>query len=180
MVVPFVSAVHEKRLGPETVDFRENLQSVAVKFLQKVKIYFVFAGTGKKAAAKKRPAAAPCNDNDESDDSNDGDPDDESAKPLSNKEPAIDDTFCRPPRKSKKLWSTDEMANLRKNFRVLEHIDDSILAQLTFKEISAVASKREKNGKLLTEKLTSACGHLRWMSWPARTIARELCTKPDF
>jgi hypothetical protein len=103
--------------------------------------------------AKKRTAAVQSDDDDESDDSNVGDPDDESAEPLINEEPATDDVSCRPSRKSKKLWSAEEMANLRKNFRMLEHIDDSILARLTFKEISAVASKREKNGKILTEKL---------------------------
>jgi hypothetical protein len=39
------------------------------------------------------------------------------------------------PKRSKTLWSQDEMQNLRKNYRFLETIQDSILARTPLKDI---------------------------------------------
>ena len=45
------------------------------------------------------------------------------------------------------------MKNLRKNFRSLSNLDDSILAGLSFRELAAMEGKKLKSGKILSEKL---------------------------
>ena len=45
------------------------------------------------------------------------------------------------------------MANLRKNFKNIEHLDDNVLAFLSFRDISSNEGKKDKQNKFLTEKL---------------------------
>jgi len=44
---------------------------------------------------------------------------------------------------------------LRKNYRFLEHLDDSVVAALSFRDIASMAGKNEKNSKILSERLAS-------------------------
>ncbi len=64
------------------------------------------------------------------------------------------------PKKSK-LWNPEQIANLRKNFPCVEHLDDSILACLSFKEIANMGGKRDRNSKILTEKLAANYDRVR-------------------
>ena len=53
----------------------------------------------------------------------------------------------------KKVWTADQLKNLRKNFRSLSNLDDSILAGLSFRELAALEGKKLKSGKILSEKM---------------------------
>ncbi len=66
----------------------------------------------------------------------------------------------RIPKKSK-VWSAEQILNLKKNFPCIEHLDDSILACLTFKEIANMGGKRDRNSKILTEKLAANYERIR-------------------
>ena len=57
------------------------------------------------------------------------------------------------PRKGKRIWDSKQMANLRKNFKNIEHLDDNVLAFLSFRDISSNEGKKDKQNKFLTEKL---------------------------
>ena len=100
---------------------------------------------------------------------------DDSSSSSSDSEPDPDDRTAAPERegessyripklKSKKIWTPDQLKNLRKNFRNLENFDDSILASLTFKEMVAMGGKKDKNNKILTEKLAENYEKLRSFS----------------
>ena len=53
----------------------------------------------------------------------------------------------------KPVWSAEQIKNLKNNFRGLANLDDSILAHLTFKEMAALGGKKDKAGRVLSEKL---------------------------
>ncbi len=100
----------------------------------------------------KRIRKAPAPDS-ETETSSDSDPDSSSeeeeeikAKPTK-----------RPPKgnSSKQRWSAEQMASLRKNYRFLATLDDSVVACLTFKDIVAMAGRDEKSSKVLTERLAA-------------------------
>jgi len=76
---------------------------------------------------------------------------------------------------SKKIWSSEQLKNLRKNFKNLEHLDDSVLAYLSFKEMIAMGGKKDKNNKILTEKLAENYEKLR--NFPTRVeTGEDQCT----
>ena len=45
------------------------------------------------------------------------------------------------------------MENLRKNFKNLENLDDSVLAFLSFRNIASREGKKDKQNRVLTEKM---------------------------
>jgi hypothetical protein len=94
-----------------------------------------------------------CDSSSEAEGSDSDDPDPLKERALARREKEEGEARSRIPKKSKALWSESELKNLKKNFKAMETIDDSILARLTLKEIIALGGKRDKNQKYLTEKL---------------------------
>ncbi len=56
---------------------------------------------------------------------------------------------------SKGLWDKQQLVSLRKNYRFLSNLDDSVVACLSFRYIAAMAGRNEKNAKILSEKLAA-------------------------
>ena len=50
----------------------------------------------------------------------------------------------RIPKKGRRIWDTKQMENLRKNFKNIEHLDDNVLAFLSFRDISSNEGKKTK------------------------------------
>jgi hypothetical protein len=94
-----------------------------------------------------------CDSSSEAEGSDSDDPDPLKERAFARREKEEGEARSRIPKKSKALWSESELKNLKKNFKAMETIDDSILARLTLKEIIALGGKRDKNQKYLTEKL---------------------------
>ena len=59
----------------------------------------------------------------------------------------------RIPKKGRRIWDAKQIENLRKNFKNIEHLDDNVLAFLSFRDISANEGKKDKQNRFLTEKL---------------------------
>ena len=57
------------------------------------------------------------------------------------------------PKLGKRIWTADQIKNLRKNFRSLNNLDDSIVAGLSFRELAAMEGKKLHSGKFLSEKM---------------------------
>ena len=131
---------------------------------------FIF-NSGKKTAPKRRRIIESSSSEGEASSSSSSDsepdPDDRTAAPELHRE-----TSYRIPKiHSKAIWSPEQLKNLRKNFRNLENFDDSILASLTFKEMVAMGGKKDKNNKILTEKLAENYEKIR--SFPTKIEAGE-------
>jgi hypothetical protein len=130
------------------VDFPENLQCSKL---------VIVSGPAKQKSGKRKKFVAPVSSSSSeySDDSDVDDPD--PRKELAGNDTSSEQVGREPqakiPKKAKPLWSQEELKNLRKNFRYLDTIDDSILSRLTFKEMVAMGGKKDKNSKYLTEKL---------------------------
>ena len=68
------------------------------------------------------------------------------------------------------------MENLRKNLKNIKHIDDSVLAFLSFRDISNNEGKKNKQNRVLTEKLAENYERIR--KFPVRVEAGDdLCTE---
>jgi len=52
-----------------------------------------------------------------------------------------------------KIWDSAQLKNIRKNFPAVEHLGNSVLAYLGFKDIAAMAHKKDRSNKVLYEKL---------------------------
>ena len=59
----------------------------------------------------------------------------------------------RIPKKGRRIWDAKQIENLRKNFKNIKHLDDNVLAFLSFRDISANEGKKDKQNRFLTEKL---------------------------
>ena len=131
----------------------------------------MFLILGKKAAPKRRRIIVSSSSEGETSSSSSSDsepdPDDRTAAPEMHKE----SSYKIPKKHSKAIWSPEQLKNLRKNFRNLENFDDSILASLTFKEMVAMGGKKDKNNKILTEKLAENYEKIR--SFPTKIEAGE-------
>ena len=80
------------------------------------------------------------------------------------------------PKKSRRIWDSKQMENLRKNFKNIEHIDDSVLAFISFREISSNEGKKDKQSRVLSEKLADNYDRIR--KFPSRVEAGEdSCTE---
>jgi hypothetical protein len=114
------------------VDFRQNLHGFEIKF-------FLFLEPRKLPQKKRKRNRLPVDSSSEesSSDSEDPDPDSDREEEVRH-EPA--------PKKSKTLWSQDEMQNLRKNYRFLETIQDSILARTPLKDIVKMGGGAKARG----------------------------------
>ena len=77
----------------------------------------------------------------------------------------------RIPNKGKRIWDSKQIANLRKNFKNIEHLDDSVLAFLSFRDISSTEGKKDKQNKFLTEKLAE--NYERVKKFPVRVEGGE-------
>lgn len=75
------------------------------------------------------------------------------------------------PKTGKRIWTDEQIENLKKNFRNLENLDKSILGCLTFKEMAAMGGKRDKGNRILTEKLAENFERVR--TFPVRVEAGE-------
>ena len=131
---------------------------------------FLF-NSGKKTAPKRRRIIESSSSEGEASSSSSSDsepdPDDRTAAPELHRETS----YRIPKTHSKAIWSPEQLKNLRKNFRNLENFDDSILASLTFKEMVAMGGKKDKNNKILTEKLAENYEKIR--SFPTKIEAGE-------
>lgn len=63
--------------------------------------------------------------------------------------------------KNKGAWSSDEIKNLKKNFRFLENLDDSIIQKMSFKDFGVMGKKREQSSKAISEKLAQNYEHIK-------------------
>ena len=117
------------------------------------------------------------------------DSDSDSDPGRSSKSDSSDTDDSPPPEKrrrttqSKDRWDQQQLSNLRKNYRFLEHFDDSIVSSLSFRDIITLAGKKEKGSKVLSEKLASNFetveGFRSRSGWrPVRTIAPARSTTP--
>ncbi len=73
--------------------------------------------------------------------------------------------------KTGKIWSPDQIANLKQHFPYLEHLDISILSRLSFKEMVAMGGKKDKGNKFLSEKLAQNYEQVR--RFATRVVAGE-------
>jgi hypothetical protein len=104
------------------VDFQKNLHGAEINF-------FLISEPRKKPEKKRKRYRLPVDSSSEESSSDSGDSD-----PDSNREEE-EVRRDRAPKRSKDLWSADEIQNLRKNYRFLETIQDSILARTPLKDI---------------------------------------------
>ena len=70
-----------------------------------------------------------------------------------------------------KIWSPDQIENLKRHFPYLEHLDNSILVRLSFKEMVAMGGKKDKGNRFLSEKLAQNYEQIR--KFATRVVAGE-------
>ena len=120
---------------------------------------------------RKRILKAAESDSDSSSDSDD-EPNDEDI-PVS----TPDNTACfRIPKKGKRVWDTKQMENLRKIFKNIEHLDDNVLAFLSFRDISSNEGKKDKQNRVLTEKLAENFDRIQKFAVKVEA-GEDLCTE---
>jgi len=112
--------------------------------------------TGPAAAKKRRQIVSPVSSSSSDSSSGSDDPDGSDGE-LS--EPARKTARTR--KEKGKLWNGEQLRNIRKNYPAVEHLDDSVPAYLGFKEIAAMAHKRDRSNKALSEKLAENYEKLR-------------------
>ena len=110
-------------------------------------------------------------DSDSSSDSDD-EPDDEDV-PISTPD---NTSSYRIPKKGKRVWDTKQMENLRKNFKNIEHLDDNVLAFLSFRDISSNEGKKDKQNRVLAEKLAENFDRIRKFAVKVEA-GEDLCTE---
>ena len=157
-----VPKVHEKQKSSETVDIRQNLSSNFTSL-------FLGNATGGSRAPKRK-----CIIESESDSSSESDEDPD------NKEEVEDSTNSTPsyciPKKGRRIWDSKQMENLRKNFKNLENLDDSVLAFLSFCDIASREGKKDKQNRVLTEKMAENYENVK--KFPVRVEAGDdWCTE---
>ena len=110
-------------------------------------------------------------DSDSSSDSDD-EPDDEDI-PISTPD---NTSSYRIPKKSKRVWDTKQMENLRKTFKNIEHLNDNVLAFLSFRDISSNEGKKDKQNRVLAEKLAENFDRIRKFAVKVEA-GEDLCTE---
>ena len=115
---------------------------------------------GERAGAKRRrpnvisDSESDSSDSSSSSSSSDSDSDNGEVAAESTKGRKVGGEGYKIPKKTgKPVWSAEQIKNLKNNFRGLANLDDSILAHLTFKEMAALGNKKDKAGRVLSEKL---------------------------
>ena len=112
---------------------------------------FLYLGAGPGASStteRKRVIRRVESDSDFSSES-DNDPDNEEEVESSSRA----DSSYRIPKKGRRIWDSKQIENLRKNFKNIEHLDDNVLAFLSFHDICSNEGKKDKQNKFLVEKL---------------------------
>ena len=104
----------------------------------------------------------------------------ESDEDPDNEEEVEDSTNSAPsyriPKKRRRIWDSKQMENLRKNFKNLENLDDSVLAFLSFRDIASREGKKDKQNRVLTEKMAENYENVK--KFLIRVEAgNDLCTK---
>lgn len=157
--------IHERWVGPKALDFFKNLRSS--RYLN-----FSYLCSGKKpkqrAQKRRRIIISDSSEGDSDPDSLDSsDPDDRADSPG----PDAERQAYKIPKIGKRIWDNAQIENLKKNFRNLENLDSSILGCLSFKEIAAMGNKRDRAGKILTEKLAETFERVK--TFPEKVEAGE-------
>ena len=147
------------------MDFQQNVQNTHPFLFLGISVEESCGGKRKRIS---KPAASSSESSSESDDDPDGD---ELADPT-----VSTASSYRIPKKGRCLWDAKQIENLRKNFKNIEHIDDSVLAFLSFWDISNNEGKKDKQNRVLTEKLAENYERVR--KFPVKVEAGEdLCTE---
>ena len=124
--------------------------------------------SGSKRKRITKPAVSSSESSSESDDDPDG-------EELADSGTATASSY-RIPKKGRRLWDAKQIENLRKNFKNIEHIDDSVLAFLSFRDISINEGKKDKQNRVVTEKLAE--NYERIHMFPVKVEAGDdLCTE---
>ena len=132
-------------------------------------LFLGIATGGPRASKRKRIAQIIESDSDSTSDS-DSDPDKEEEVD----DPATETPSYRIPKKGRRLWDSKQIENLRKNFKNIENLDDSVLAFLSFRDIASREGKKDKQNRVLTEKLSE--NYEKVKKFPVRVEAGEdLC-----
>ena len=132
-------------------------------------LFLGIATGGPRASKRKRIAQIIESDSDSTSDS-DSDPDKEEEAD----DPATETPSYRIPKKGRRLWDSKQIENLRKNFKNIENLDDSVLAFLSFRDIASREGKKDKQNRVLTEKLSE--NYEKVKKFPVRVEAGEdLC-----
>ena len=161
----FISKIHERRRIPERVDFQKNVQNPHP-------LLFLGTTVEESSGSKRKPITKPAVSSSESSSEWDDDPD---GKELADSGTATASSY-RIPKKGRRLWDAKQIENLRKNFKNIEHIDDSVLAFLSFCDISNNEGKKDKQNRVLTEKLAENYERIR--KFPVKVEAGDdLCTE---
>ena len=124
------------------MDFRENVPN-SHPFLCLGKT------AGNRTGTKCKQIVGPIESDSSSSSDSEDDPDNEE-EIEENFEPS---KTYRIPKKGRRIWDAKQIENLRKNFKNIEHLDDNVLAFLSFRDISANEGKKDKQNHFLTEKL---------------------------
>ena len=147
------------------MDFQQNVQNTHPFLFLGISVEESCSGKRKRIS---KPAASSSESSSESDDDPDGD---ELADPT-----VSTASSYRIPKKGRRLWDSKQIENLRKNFKNIEHIDDGVLAFLSFRDISNNEGKKDKQNRVLTEKLAENYERVR--KFPVKVEAGEdLCTE---
>ena len=132
-------------------------------------LFLGIATGGPRAIKRKRIAQIIESDSDSTSDS-DSDPDKEEEAD----DPATETPSYRIPKKGRRLWDSKQIENLRKNFKNIENLDDNVLAFLSFRDIASREGKKDKQNRVLTEKLSE--NYEKVKKFPVRVEAGEdLC-----
>ena len=160
-----LSAVHERLPISERMDFPKNMQSSYSSLC-------LGDSTGKSSQLKcKRIIKAAESDSDSSFDSDD-EPDDVE---LADSNPDKISSY-HIPKKGRRIWDAKQMENLRNNFINIEHVDDNVLAFLSFRDISSKEGKKDKQNRVLIEKLAENFDWIRKFAVKVEA-GQDLCTE---
>ena len=128
-------------------------------------LFLGIATGGPRASKRKRIAQIIESDSDSTSDS-DSDPDKEEEAD----DPATETPSYRIPKKGRRLWDSKQIENLRKNFKNIENLDDSVLAFLSFRDIASREGKKDKQNRVLTEKLSENYEKVK----SSRSVSRQV------
>ena len=157
-----LSAVHERLPISERMDFPKNMQSSYSSLC-------LGDSAGESSQLKRKESAE--SDSDSSSNSDD-EPDDVE---LADSNPDNISSY-RIPKKGRIIWDAKQMENLRKNFKNIEHLDDNVLAFLSFQDISSNEGKKDKQNRVLTEKLAENFDRIRKFAVKVEA-GEDLCTE---
>ena len=142
------------------MDFQQNLHSSHASL-------FLGNPGGGSSSNKRKRILKPASSSSESSSESDDEPDNDDFADVNRAETSS----YRIPKKGRRIWDSKQMENLRKNFKNIENIDDSVLAFISFREISSNEGKKDKQSRVLTEKLAENYDRIR--KFPSRVEAGE-------